>query len=185
MIVKSCPTFDNIFIEIDTAVVFHCKETDEDIKNFAYNISINQLNEQLEAALTERVRVLVRSKTHLEVYTLRKDHTGEMLEFLNKMFADKGLEFTRIIITDVRLPKDISQPLDRKAQYGSMNLYETSRHEFDMRLLNDEGEFQIFRTRKEYERAQVSSSFTVDVKKAEREYKLVQADATKAVSEVN
>ena len=66
-----------------------------------------------------------------------------------------------------------------------MNLYETSRHEFDMRLLNDEGEFQIFRTRKEYERAQVSSSFTVDVKKAEREYKLVQADATKAVSEVN
>ena len=41
MIVKSCPTFDNVFIEIDIAVVFHCKEDEEDIKRFAYNISIN------------------------------------------------------------------------------------------------------------------------------------------------
>ena len=45
MIVKSCPTFDNVFIEIDIGVVFRCKDDEESIKNFAYNISINQLNE--------------------------------------------------------------------------------------------------------------------------------------------
>jgi len=66
--VKSCPTYDNIFVEVDIAVLFKCKEDDESIKRFVYNISINQLNEQLEAAITERLRVLIREKTHLEVY---------------------------------------------------------------------------------------------------------------------
>lgn len=38
-----------------------------------------------------------------------------MLEFLNKMFENKGLEFTRIILQNVRLPEDIAKPLDQKA----------------------------------------------------------------------
>jgi hypothetical protein len=45
MEVKSCVTFDNIFIEIDVATVFKCREDDKSIENFVYNISINQLNE--------------------------------------------------------------------------------------------------------------------------------------------
>ena len=68
-----------------------------------------------------------------------------MLDFLNKMFAAKGLAFTRIIITDVRLPPDIAKPLDFKAQYGSMNEYERRRHEFDMRLLNDDREIELIK----------------------------------------
>ena len=60
-----------------------------------------------------------------------------MLEFLNKMFESKGLEFTRIIIVNVRLPSDIAEPLDQKAQYGSMNEYERTRHGLDIRCLND------------------------------------------------
>lgn len=90
-------------------------ETDDDIKNFVYKISINQLNEQLEAAVTERLRVIARTKTHLEVYQLRRDHTEELIHFLNEMFKSKGMEFLRIVVTNVRLPKDIAQPLDYKA----------------------------------------------------------------------
>ena len=41
-----------------------------------------------------------------------KEHTGEMLTFLNKMFENKGLEFSTIIVTHIRLPNDIAQPLD-------------------------------------------------------------------------
>ena len=43
MVVKSCPTFDNVFVEIDIAVVFKCKDDDESIKNFVYNISMTML----------------------------------------------------------------------------------------------------------------------------------------------
>lgn len=58
MNVKSCPTFDNIFIEIEVSCVFKCKEETKDIEKFVYNISINQLNKQIKAAITERIRVL-------------------------------------------------------------------------------------------------------------------------------
>ena len=49
----------------------------------------------------------------MEVYQIKgKEHTHEMIEFLNKMFNNKGLEFTRIIVQNVKLPSDIAQPLD-------------------------------------------------------------------------
>ena len=51
--VRACPTYDNIFVALDIAVVFHCKEDEDSIFNFCYRISVNQLNEQLEAAITE------------------------------------------------------------------------------------------------------------------------------------
>jgi hypothetical protein len=38
--------------------VFKCKEDSKSIENFVYNISINQLNKQIKAAITERIRVL-------------------------------------------------------------------------------------------------------------------------------
>lgn len=41
MNVKSCPTFDNIFIEIEVGAVFRCREDDGSIEKFVYNISIN------------------------------------------------------------------------------------------------------------------------------------------------
>lgn len=75
-----------------------------------------------------------------------------MLGFLNRVFHSKGLEFTRIIVTEVKLPKDIAQPLDHKAQYGSMNEYEKTRHEYDMRVLNDEMELDLLKQTKEQER---------------------------------
>lgn len=59
---KSCPTYDDIFIQIDVAVVFKCKDDDDSIERFVYNISINQLNKQIKAAITERIRVLGKSK---------------------------------------------------------------------------------------------------------------------------
>jgi len=114
--VRACPTYDNIFVALDIAVVFRCKSEDNDIFNFCYRISINQLNEQLEAAITERVRVLIRGKTHLEVYQIKgTTNTASMKAFLNDMFGNKGLEFLDIIVTEVQLPEEIKQPLDLKA----------------------------------------------------------------------
>ena len=68
-----------------------------------------------------------------------------MLEFLNKMFENKGLEFTRIILQNVRLPDDISKPLDQKAQYGSMNEYEKTKQEQEIRVLGDNKDLEIIK----------------------------------------
>jgi delta 1-pyrroline-5-carboxylate dehydrogenase len=79
-----------------------------------------------------------------------------MLDFLNKMFESKGLEFTRIIVTHIKLPEDIAKPLDYKAQYGSMNDYERTRHAYDMRLLNDEQELELIKQMKGEQRQQTN-----------------------------
>ena len=74
--VKNCPTIDNIYIFIDVAIILKVKDGEENLRNFCYNTSINQLNEQLDSAMSERIRVLIRSKTHLEIYSIKaQEHT--------------------------------------------------------------------------------------------------------------
>ena len=76
MPIRNCPTVDNIFITIDVSIVLHIREGEENLKNFVYNTSINQLNELLDSAISERIRVLARTKTHLEAYAIKgKEHT--------------------------------------------------------------------------------------------------------------
>lgn len=71
---STCTTFDNIFVSIDVSVVFKCIEDDDAIQRFVYNISINQLNEQLEAAILERLRVLGKYEYFLILsFSKRKD----------------------------------------------------------------------------------------------------------------
>ena len=133
----------------------------QSIFNFCYRISINQLNEQLEAALTERIRVLIRSKTHLEVYQIKgKTNTSEMKEYLNSMFGPKGLEFVSIVITEVNLPEDIRQPLDIKAQFASFNEMERERYNFDMRLINDAEALELIKQDKYQERDSIAEEFS-------------------------
>ena len=59
------------------------------------------------------------------------------------MFNPKGLEFVDIIITEVTLPKEIKEPLDMKAQFGSLNEMERERYNFEMRVINDEEELEL------------------------------------------
>uniref|UniRef100_A0A7S3CTC4 Band 7 domain-containing protein n=1 Tax=Strombidium rassoulzadegani TaxID=1082188 RepID=A0A7S3CTC4_9SPIT len=184
--VRAAPTYDNIFVALDIAVVFRCKPDDQSIFNFCYRISINQLNEQLEAAITERVRVLIRGKTHLEVYQIKgKQNTKEMKDFLNDMFGQKGLEFLDIIVTEVLLPEDIKQPLDMKAQFGSLNEMEREKYNFDMRVINDEEELELLKQRRYEQRDSINEDFSKQVTLTNRELQIVKANAVKSVAEIN
>ena len=61
-----------------------------------------------------------------------------MKQFLNEMFANKGLEFLDIIITEVTLPEEIKLPLDLKAQFGSLNEMEREKYNFEMKKIDDQ-----------------------------------------------
>ena len=199
--VRACPTFDNIFVALDICVVFRCKvdespgawndrekgkKNEDNIFNFCYRISINQLNEQLEAALTERIRVLIRSKTHLEVYQIKgKTNTGEMKNFLNEMFGPKGLEFLDIIITEVLLPPEVKQPLDQKAQFGSYNEMEREKYNYDLRLINDAEALQLIEQDKYQERDSINEDFQKQLTLTSRDLQVIRANATKSVAEIN
>jgi regulator of protease activity HflC (stomatin/prohibitin superfamily) len=184
--VRACPTYDNIFVALDIAVVFRCKGDQDSIFNFCYRISINQLNEQLEAAITERVRVLIRGKTHLEVYQIKgATNTDSMKHFLNDMFGNKGLEFLDIIITDVALPPEIKNPLDEKAQFGSLNDKEREQYNFDMRIIDDQEELEALKQRRYEQRDSIKEDFSKQITLNRRELEVIQAEAKKSVAEIH
>lgn len=83
---------------------------------------MNQLNEQLDAAISERIWVLARTVTHLEAYSIKgKEHTKEMIEYMNSIFDNKGVMIKTVIITNVTLPKQIADNLETKTTYASKN----------------------------------------------------------------
>lgn len=183
--VRACPTYDNIFVGLGIAVVFRCMPDKESIFNFVYRISINQLNEQLEAAITERVRVLIRGKTHLEVYNIKgTTNTAAMKQFLNDMFRNKGLEFLDIIITEVTLPDEIKLPLDLKAQFGSLNEMEREKYNFDMKKIDDQEELEALRQRRYEQRDSINEDFSKSLTLKKRELETIRANAKKSVAEI-
>ena len=141
-------------------MVFKCKSDENSVFNFCYRISVNQLNDQLEAAITERVRVLIRSKTHLEVNQIKgSSNTQQMKDFLNEMFDRKGIEFKDIIITEVQLPNEIKQPLDLKAQFNSLNEKEREQYNYDMKIIDDQEELDTIQQRRTEQRDTIREDF--------------------------
>jgi len=130
--------------------------------------------------------VLIRGKTHLEVYQIKgKTNTQEMKDFLNGMFGSKGLEFMDIIVTEVLLPEEIKQPLDMKAQFGSLNDMEREKYNFDMRIIDDDEELELLRQRRYEQRDSINEDFSKQITLETRELEVIRANAKKSVAEIN
>lgn len=65
-----------------------------------------------------------------------------------------------------------------------MNDYERTRHEYDMRLLNDEKELEIIKQMKQQQRLQLSEDFTRQLALVERDLKIIQSECKKSVAEI-
>jgi len=65
-----------------------------------------------------------------------------------------------------------------------MNEYERTRHEFDMRVLNDEKELELIKQRKVQERAQVDYHFVKDVNLNDREFEVIRQETKRACAEI-
>ena len=108
-----------------------------------------------------------------------------MMQFLNDMFGNKGLEFTNIIITEVQLPEEIRQPLDLKAQFGSLNDKEREQYNFEMRLIDDEEELEALKQRRYEQRDSIKEDFSKQITLQRRELEVIRANSSKAVMETN
>ena len=82
-----------------------------------------------------------------------------MKDFLNDMFASKGLEFTDIIVTEVLLPDEIKNPLDMKAQFGSLNEMEKEKYNYDMKLIDDKEALDLLKQQKYEARDNINEDF--------------------------
>ena len=68
-------------------------------------MNVNELNQMLDAAITERVRHMTRSVSSRRVYSLRgQEHAQQMLSHLKSTMVTKGIDIKSVIITNVKLP---------------------------------------------------------------------------------
>jgi regulator of protease activity HflC (stomatin/prohibitin superfamily) len=184
--VRNCPTIDNIYVQIEVAIVMRVMEGEENIKNFVYKTSVNQLNEQLDAAISERIRVLARSKTHLEAYSIKgKEKQQEHTEYMNGIFESKGIEIRSVIITNVKLQTEIADQLEEKTTYASKNTLERKQQCFELRVINDDQEYNQRKEKMKQQRESEKEEFNRLKAQIDKDYEKIQADTAKMIAEIH
>jgi hypothetical protein len=167
------------------SIVLHIQPGEENLRNFCYNTSINQLNELLDSTISERIRVLARTKTHLEAYAIKgKEHTKEMIDYMNSIFDNKGVEIESVIITNVKLPSDVADPLEEKTTYASKNTLERKKQSFELRVINDKEEIDLLRQNKEEEREYEMETAKRTQAMVTKEHEIIKAETSKLLAEI-
>lgn len=134
--VTSCPTSDNIFVEIDISVVLYVNPESEYVYNLCMNIS--ELNQMLEAAITERVRNMVRGVSSRKIQSIRGNEQAlAMVNHLRQVMSNKGINIKSVIITRVKLPVDVGNSLQEKTIFQFKNTLERKKQSYELRIKND------------------------------------------------
>uniref|UniRef100_A0A7S3NEY9 Band 7 domain-containing protein n=1 Tax=Euplotes harpa TaxID=151035 RepID=A0A7S3NEY9_9SPIT len=186
--VRNCPTIDNIYIQIEVSIILRVRPGEDNVKNFCYKTSVNQLNEQLDAAISERIRVLARSKTHKEAYSIRGKKTNQsqtLCAYMNGLFESKGIEIRSIIITDVILDAQIANQMEEKTLYASKNTLERKQQCFELRVINDEQEYNQRKERMKQERESEVLRCSKMIAEVEQKVRKIEADTQKIIAEIN
>ena len=101
-------------------------------------MNVNELNQMLEAAITERVRNMVRSVSSRKIYSLNgEEHARSMVSHLKSVMATKGITIKTVIITNVKLPSDVAHSLQEKTIFQFRNTLERKKQAFELRTMND------------------------------------------------
>ena len=131
-------------MQIDVSVVFDIVPEHAYVYQLCMNV--NELNQMLEAAITERVRNMTRSVSSRKVYSLRgEQHAAQMLSHLKQVMSTKGINMKSVIITNVKLPNDVATSLQEKTIFQFKNTLERKKQAYELRTLNDKEELELLR----------------------------------------
>ena len=122
--------------QIDVSIVLQINPEHQYVYQLCMNV--NELNQMLDAAITERVRNMVRSVSSRKIYSLRgEEHAQQMLSHLKQVMANKGINIKCVIITNVRLPPDVAHSLQEKTIFQFKNTLERKKQAYELRTIND------------------------------------------------
>jgi len=148
--VKGCPTMDNVKVQVDISLVFRIK----DPKKFVYDLGAIKFDDQLQAAVEEATRGLVRGTKHDQVYELRgsSNNTKKFLQNLNNSFEKYGVAFSDASITNVQLPAELTRDLENETKLQAELLEHNKQHEYSILCLNNQARFELKKLEAENER---------------------------------
>jgi len=152
--VLSCPTVDDVRVNINVVVVFSINEP----SNFVYRLGARNFDDFLSATVDEAIRVMVRKEDHKTVYNLRSEKADTMLKLLNDKFNECGVTFTDVKITAVWLPDSLAECLENTTKMDKAMDKIKRQNEFEIMQIKQESEMTIEEIKRKSEQVLVSES---------------------------
>ena len=113
-----------------------------------YKLGAHRFDELMSAETEEAIRGLVYSVTHDKVNDLREEFAVGMLSTLNCKVNMYGVQIMNVKITDVKLPPDLQDRLERTTAFKTKMSEQEKSHENRVRVLEDEATRSIETIRK-------------------------------------
>lgn len=135
---RNCPTADNVMVNVDLSLTFRIGPDPEAAANFIYKLGAHRFDELIAAETEEAIRGLVYSVTHDKVNDLREEFAVGMLSTLNSKVVVYGVQIMNVKITDVTLPPDLQDRLERTTAFKTKMSEQEKSHENRVRVLEDE-----------------------------------------------
>ncbi len=127
-----------VLVDVDLSLTFRIGPDSEDVSNFIYKLGAHRFDELLTAEVEQAIRALVYSTTHDRVNDLREEFATSMLSTLSSKFAVYGVTILNAMITNVILPPDIQNQLERTTVLQLEMAEQEKIHENRIRALEDE-----------------------------------------------
>eukprot|EP01080_Neovahlkampfia_damariscottae_P002072 gene2072-1944_t len=180
--IKLCPTLDNVMIQVDIIIVIHI----EDPYAFYINIGPSKLQHIVSSFVEETIRSLCRTITYYEAYDIRNmDPEGDMIRSLNEKMETFGVVCSDITITDIFIPRDLKESMEKTTGYQSSTRAHNREHEFEEKKLEYQ-EFRIFENLKhQNQRFAYDTETQKLVNMIQKETDEIDALTTKSVSEIS
>jgi len=201
--VKSCPTKDNVRVDVFVDFLFHVHST----MDFVTKISAENMEELLRSTEAEAVRGRVRAVNSDQVLDLRGVNCDDMLTTLNEVLNPYGITIDRVTIASVHLPREVTERLQNTTTYLSKQRLQQKKQELELLKMSGQQNFQqnqslrqneINRVREMGKKARliiqqeidaIQERLTADIKRVEDEYdnrtQQIIADRTAEVEKIN
>jgi len=132
--VHSCPTLDNVRVDIHVDFLFHVADS----VRFVYGIAPENMEELLRATQAETVRSLVRTVRINQVRNLRGVNSEDMIITLNEKLNPYGIHIDLVTIANVELPVDVALSLQRTTAFEAQQSLLRKQHMFEMKSRDDD-----------------------------------------------
>eukprot|EP00929_Paragymnodinium_shiwhaense_P118750 TRINITY_DN90667_c0_g1_i1.p1 TRINITY_DN90667_c0_g1~~TRINITY_DN90667_c0_g1_i1.p1 ORF type:complete len:497 (-),score=142.65 TRINITY_DN90667_c0_g1_i1:330-1748(-) len=176
--VKSCPTSDNVMVSVDVTIIFAIV----DPTKFVYNLGAARFDELLSGAVEEGIRGLVRNTSHDQVYTLRGNRAGSMLELLNQKFALTGVTFQDCKITAVWLPPSLAESLESTTKIKSQMATESKESEYRVLERRQKADMAVQEIQRKNEQLLVAENGKKRMAQIEAEQETMKAEEKRRVA---
>ena len=139
-------------VDFDLSMSFRIGPGPDEATSFVYKLGADRFDELVAAEMEETVRSLAYGTTHDKVDHLQEEFSAGLLSTLNSKVALYGVQVVNVKITDVTLPADIRDRLEKVAALKTDMSEREKIHEIRIRGLEDEAARSIEVTRISNER---------------------------------